>query len=719
MPLPLSAFVKFAQYTWETGKNLIDAEVTLGSAEKSSSCKVTISDLDHKVAEAVINHSIKAGGIEQLEGSDKAKTPNIPGSKPELGTGLGVTAGWSSPEEHAFADAVVLRETQAAKDGNIPKSYLAKNDGGVDYTLADFAKGFPADARARKQNIGRYQVNSGDYDEVVAVGLIKDFLPVSQDIIARFKLNKRNRGGKQLLAGDIDAAFKQASNEWVSLPWNTKDGQVQTGTTKKEYVDYYNQQLAAYKGGAATASPKSKVVEAATPASPAKTDTTKPVIKGSVIEVNINGISFEFFHQGTEMTDDGRTVLTGQGLRWLMARRARSRTVKDISLKTLATQVAKQHKVTLEYNATVDPTYSHLDQSGISDYALLIREAEMSGLMVSEDMKKKTLVVKDRAALGTPVYKLQRGVNLISYKITDKALSGQEEDISANLPKTNKVVIDPITGSHVSTKKDVDRLAGANTPTGKVKPKVGGTTTTGDSVASGMSSAKTKRIAGLPSTFVVPLSIDTLVFSPLTTMLTEGFPGCLDRIWVVKTVTHSVANATSTLVLNSPVEVKDNGQPKPPGAKPDGVIPAGDGWVYPTTGTVTSLQLANRNGRPHRGVDIAGGDGTPIYAADAGIISRNEFQASGAGNWVQVKHANGYFTNYFHMIAPSPLGVGTNVKQGDQIGQQGNTGGSRGTHLHFELTQSSSGGHVQVSNTFPKLAKVMNSIIALTPVKNS
>lgn len=713
--LPLNTFVKFANYIWETGKHLIDVEVTLGSAEKSSSCKVVISDLDHLVAEAVINHSIKTGGIQQLEGTDKAKPVNIPGALSEAGKGQGISAGWASPEEHAFADASVKREPNGATT-DIPMSYRSKNGAGF-YPASILlpGAGFPAEA-GTGQNIGRYQFNRGDWKEVVDAGLIKDFTPAEQDIIFRFKLYKRNRGGKQLTAGDLDAAFKQASNEWVSIPWNTKDGQLQPGTTKKEYIDYYNQQLSAYKGGAATANPKPEVASAKTPAKPSTTDTAKPVIKGSVIEVNINGYSFEFFHQGTEMSEDGKTTLTGHGLRWLMSRRTRSRTVKDVTLKQLATQVAKQHKVKLDYQSTIDPSYSHIDQSGISDYGLLIREAELSGLMVTEDMKAKTLVVKERKQMGAPSYILKRGVNLISYKITDKALSGQEKEVSASLPQSNKSVIDPISGKHLSTKVNVDRQSASGTATGKVKPKVGGTLTTSDSITSTASSAKTKRIAGLPSTFVVPLSDETLQFSPLTTMLTEGFPGCLDRIWVVKTVTHSVSNNTSTLVLNSPVEVKDNGTPTPPGAKAEPNNTPGTGWVYPTSGNVTSLQSANRNGRPHNGVDIGAGTNTPIYAVADGVVAVVAFQASGAGNYIILKHAGGYFSRYFHMVERTPLKEMDRVKQGDQIGKVGNTGASFGAHLHFEFAKASSGSNLQVADTFPKLRTLTTSVIANAPV---
>ena len=44
-------------------------------------------------------------------------------------------------------------------------------------------------------------------------------------------------------------------------------------------------------------------------------------------------------------------------------------------------------KVKLEYQATIDPTYEHVDQSGISDYKLLLREVEANGLMMTEALE--------------------------------------------------------------------------------------------------------------------------------------------------------------------------------------------------------------------------------------------------------------------------------------------------------------------------------------------
>jgi murein DD-endopeptidase MepM/ murein hydrolase activator NlpD len=87
----------------------------------------------------------------------------------------------------------------------------------------------------------------------------------------------------------------------------------------------------------------------------------------------------------------------------------------------------------------------------------------------------------------------------------------------------------------------------------------------------------------------------------------------------------------------------------------------------------------------HRGVDLAAPTGTPIHAAAGGtvLIARNGYNG-GFGNYVVLQHDNGTKTLYAHM---SKLGTtpGTKVSQGEVIGYVGNTGNSRGAHLHIEV----------------------------------
>lgn len=87
----------------------------------------------------------------------------------------------------------------------------------------------------------------------------------------------------------------------------------------------------------------------------------------------------------------------------------------------------------------------------------------------------------------------------------------------------------------------------------------------------------------------------------------------------------------------------------------------------------------------HSGIDWAGPPGTPIVAAGNGTIEEAGYKGQ-YGNYVRIRHANGYQTAYGHMrsIAPGMRG-GLKVRQGQVIGYIGTTGLSSGPHLHFEV----------------------------------
>ncbi|HEY9091167.1 MAG TPA: M23 family metallopeptidase [Parasphingorhabdus sp.] len=85
----------------------------------------------------------------------------------------------------------------------------------------------------------------------------------------------------------------------------------------------------------------------------------------------------------------------------------------------------------------------------------------------------------------------------------------------------------------------------------------------------------------------------------------------------------------------------------------------------------------------HKGLDMAGPVGTPIYATADGIVGRAQW-LGGYGNYVEINHGNEIQTRYGHM---SRLNVkpNTRVKSGDLIGFMGSTGRSTGSHLHYEV----------------------------------
>ena len=95
----------------------------------------------------------------------------------------------------------------------------------------------------------------------------------------------------------------------------------------------------------------------------------------------------------------------------------------------------------------------------------------------------------------------------------------------------------------------------------------------------------------------------------------------------------------------------------------------------------------------HKGIDMAwnrhqGGKNVPVYAADDGVVystKDNDKSGKSWGNYVKIKHNDGTYTLYAHLKDGIKVKKGQKVKQGDQIGNMGNTGDSKGNHVHYEV----------------------------------
>lgn len=88
----------------------------------------------------------------------------------------------------------------------------------------------------------------------------------------------------------------------------------------------------------------------------------------------------------------------------------------------------------------------------------------------------------------------------------------------------------------------------------------------------------------------------------------------------------------------------------------------------------------------HSGVDLAAPIGTPVVAADTGVVvfSGWVLDSWGYGILVVLDHGNGWTTYYAH-LSTNGVGCGQLVQRGQYVGQIGTTGNSSGPHLHFEM----------------------------------
>ena len=85
----------------------------------------------------------------------------------------------------------------------------------------------------------------------------------------------------------------------------------------------------------------------------------------------------------------------------------------------------------------------------------------------------------------------------------------------------------------------------------------------------------------------------------------------------------------------------------------------------------------------HDGVDIAAPTGTPIYAADDGVVIFVG-HLHGYGNVVILQHSGGYATVYGHNQS-NLVNQGEHVARGQEIAEMGTSGRASGPNLHFEV----------------------------------
>jgi len=86
----------------------------------------------------------------------------------------------------------------------------------------------------------------------------------------------------------------------------------------------------------------------------------------------------------------------------------------------------------------------------------------------------------------------------------------------------------------------------------------------------------------------------------------------------------------------------------------------------------------------HSGIDLAANVGTPVHAADTGVVIFAGWDETGYGNLVILDHGNGWITYYGHLNSIS-VRCGQLIQRGSTIGASGTTGNSSGPHLHFEM----------------------------------
>jgi murein DD-endopeptidase MepM/ murein hydrolase activator NlpD len=143
-----------------------------------------------------------------------------------------------------------------------------------------------------------------------------------------------------------------------------------------------------------------------------------------------------------------------------------------------------------------------------------------------------------------------------------------------------------------------------------------------------------------------------------------------------------LASATTNVVEEKPVVEQASVKP----SEATGALPT---FRWPVRGKVITTYGAKTNGKSNDGINLAVPEGTPVKAAEDGVVAYSGNELKGYGNLVLVRHSNGYVTAYAHA---SELMVkrGDTIKRGQIIAKSGQSGEVGSPQLHFEIRKGSS-----------------------------
>ena len=173
-------------------------------------------------------------------------------------------------------------------------------------------------------------------------------------------------------------------------------------------------------------------------------------------------------------------------------------------------------------------------------------------------------------------------------------------------------------------------------------------------------------VATIPAQPVAPAA------APATKMAAAGGPPQAARL----------ASATTNVTEEKPVVEQASVKP----SETTGALPT---FRWPVRGKVITSYGAKTNGKSNDGINLAVPEGTPVKAAEDGVVAYSGNELKGYGNLVLVRHSNGYVTAYAHA---SELLVkrGDTIKRGQVIAKSGQSGEVGSPQLHFEIRKGSS-----------------------------
>jgi murein DD-endopeptidase MepM/ murein hydrolase activator NlpD len=110
-------------------------------------------------------------------------------------------------------------------------------------------------------------------------------------------------------------------------------------------------------------------------------------------------------------------------------------------------------------------------------------------------------------------------------------------------------------------------------------------------------------------------------------------------------------------------------------------------FAWPLRGTIASDYGSKPGGLANDGINISAAPGTPVRAAENGVVSYAGNELRGFGNLVLIRHADNWVTAYAHLDSID-VRTGAEVQRGQTIGRVGQTGNVAEPQLHFEIRRA-------------------------------
>jgi murein DD-endopeptidase MepM/ murein hydrolase activator NlpD len=197
-----------------------------------------------------------------------------------------------------------------------------------------------------------------------------------------------------------------------------------------------------------------------------------------------------------------------------------------------------------------------------------------------------------------------------------------------------------------------------------------------------------------PQTSVVSLSPQAAQPAPVSTATASSAPQAAVTVSSLPPIGNAapapapapVSVPAAPAPVSAPISNPTQTASLPTAPLPEPPVKSGKGFIWPLKGEVIASYGATGKGQNNDGINIAAPRGTPVMAAESGVVAYAGNELRGFGNLLLIKHEGGWMTAYAHNDTLL-VKRGDVVKRGQKIAKVGDSGGVSQPQLHFEVRQ--------------------------------